>query len=216
MIDSFHTIQDEAIGEFKDRGSKFIAYAYPITDVDQLMVKLYALRKEHLKACHFCFAFRLGIEGKQFRANDDGEPSGTAGKPILGQLIKYNITDTAVVVVRYFGGTKLGTSGLINAYKQSTIEVLNDCKIIEKIVADHFKLSFDYGHMGKVMETVKTLNWKITEKHFEATAYIVIGIRKSEVLEQFRIFKAKLLNKQLEEITDKTQVEFCSIEEVGG
>ncbi len=211
MNDSFHTIKEIAIGEFKDRGSKFIAYAYPITEVDQLMDKINILRKENLKACHFCYAFRLGIEGEEFRANDDGEPSGTAGKPILGQLIKYNLTNIAIVVVRYFGGTKLGTSGLINAYKQSSIVALENSNIFEEIVVDKFIISFEYGHMGQVMEAVKSLNWNIIEKHFEETAYITIGIRKSKVKEEFRLFKAKILKKQLEEITDKTKVPFIEI-----
>lgn len=212
MIDSYHTIATEVIGEFKDRGSKFLAYAYPIKSSDTLQEKISILKKEHFKACHHCFAFRLGIEGEHFRANDDGEPSGTAGKPILGQLIKHNLTDVAIVVVRYFGGTKLGVSGLINAYKQASIEALNTAEIIEKIVVDNYKLSFDYAHMGLVMETVKNMELAILEKHFETTAHIIIGIRKSKVTSELRMLKAKLLQKQLNEIEDKTIVPFCDIQ----
>jgi len=212
MKDSFFTIQEPQIAEFKDRGSKFLAYAYPIQDADEFLQQIGILRKEHLKACHFCYAYRTGMEGENFRANDDGEPSGTAGKPILGQLIKNELTDIGVVVVRYFGGTKLGTSGLINAYKQSTIEVLELSEKVEKIIVDEYRLTFDYGHMGQIMEVVKVLEFKIIEKYFQEIAYIIIGIRMSDVARQLKIFKAKVLQKQLEEITDKTEIPYCKID----
>jgi len=134
MQDQYQTIFESSIGEFKDRGSKFIAYAYPVYTEKDWQKHLEEVKKLHFKARHHCYAYRLGLDGNQFRANDDGEPSGTAGRPILGQIDSFGLTNVFVVVVRYFGGTKLGTSGLINAYRESTATAFRNAQIIEKTV----------------------------------------------------------------------------------
>jgi uncharacterized YigZ family protein len=145
MIDTYNTINATSKGLFTDRGSKFIAYAYPIQSEEEIKEYLEILKKEHWKAGHHCYAWRLGTDGNTHRANDDGEPSGTAGKPILGQLDSFEITDTLVVVIRYFGGTKLGVGGLINAYKSAAIDALKQVEIISKTIDNYYKIVYDYG-----------------------------------------------------------------------
>ena len=130
----YKTLAQATTAEFRDRGSRFIAYAYPVNTVDEVKARVQALKKEHSKANHHCVAFRIGIDGKLFRASDDGEPSGSAGRPILGQIDSAGLTNTLVVVVRYFGGTLLGVPGLINAYKEVTAAALKDAAITEKCV----------------------------------------------------------------------------------
>ncbi|MDV7398872.1 YigZ family protein, partial [Arthrospira platensis SPKY1] len=130
----YKTLASSSTGEFKDRGSKFIAYAYPVADEEEAMEKVAELRKEHFKARHHCFAWRFGVDGLRFRANDDGEPSGTAGRPILGQIDSFELTNVVVIVVRYFGGTLLGASGLIQAYRESAAEALRQATIEERIL----------------------------------------------------------------------------------
>ncbi|MCB0529283.1 MAG: YigZ family protein [Saprospiraceae bacterium] len=157
MTDAFRTIAAPSTGEFKDRGSKFIAYAWPVREEAEALAHLEALRKEHFKARHHCYAWRLGPDGTRFRANDDGEPGGTAGRPILGQIDAFGLTDVAIVVVRYFGGTLLGTSGLINAYREAAAEALRHAEVEEKIIQDVFAFDFDYALMPDVMNEVKKL-----------------------------------------------------------
>ena len=139
-MDYYFTIEKPSVAEFKDRGSKFIAYAYPISDIPAFKNHLNALKKEHPKAVHHCFAYRIGFTGDQFRFNDDGEPSGSAGKPILGQIDSKNLTNVAIVVVRYFGGTLLGVPGLINAYKSVSSFVLQTIPIIQKPILIGYSL----------------------------------------------------------------------------
>jgi uncharacterized YigZ family protein len=134
MTDSYKTIKKESQGYFKDKGSKFLAFAFPVKSEEEIKEILTRLRKEHHSARHHCYAWRLGSEEITFRANDDGEPSSTAGKPILGQLLSFEVTNILIIVVRYFGGTLLGVSGLINAYKNAAADSLNNAEIIEKII----------------------------------------------------------------------------------
>ena len=152
--DSYLTIAEPAEAIYKERSSKFLTYAYPVESEDEIKGLLDALRKEYYDATHHCYAYRLGPQGETFRANDDGEPSGTAGKPILGQLLSANLTNCLVVVVRYFGGTKLGVSGLIQAYKESTAEVIAVSKSIEKTVDRVVKINFSYISMNGVMKVI--------------------------------------------------------------
>ena len=180
MTDHYRTLSAPASGEFKDRGSKFIAYAWPVRSEEEAMAHVEALRKEHFKARHHCFAWRLGPDGSRFRANDDGEPSGTAGRPMLGQIDSFGLTDVVVVVVRYFGGTLLGTSGLINAYREATAEALRSATIVEKIVKDIFALDFDYALMPDVMNAVKKLDLEIYKEEYGDRGLLEIGIRQSE------------------------------------
>ena len=190
--DSYFTLAAPSTGEFKDRGSKFLAYAYPVRTEEEALVHLDALRKEHFKARHHCYAWRLGLDGQRFRANDDGEPSGTAGRPILGQIDAAGLTDVVVVVVRYFGGTLLGTSGLIQAYRESAAEALRAGAPVEKIVKQHFELSFDYGMMPDVMQAVKKLELEVLDQTFTDAGRMVVAIRRSEAEQKMLTLRAQL------------------------
>ncbi|MBK9338961.1 MAG: YigZ family protein [Lewinellaceae bacterium] len=179
LPDSFHTLAAPGVGEFKDRGSKFIAYAFPVVSEEEALRCLEALRKEHFKARHHCFAWRLGLDGQRFRANDDGEPSGTAGRPILGQIDAAGLTDVVIIVVRYFGGTLLGASGLIQAYRESAAEALRLAPKVEKIVQDYFCLTVGYALLPDVLNAVKKCDADILQEEYGDTdARMEIGIRK--------------------------------------
>jgi len=178
--DTYKTIESPSEGIFKDKGSKFISFAYPISNEEEIKPIITDLKKQFYDARHHCFAFRIGYQGEQFRANDDGEPSSTAGKPILGQLLSNKITNVIVVVVRYFGGTKLGVPGLINAYKNATIDALENATIIEKTIDIHFNITFDYIVMNDVMKIIKDLSPNIIKQDFELVCNMQLSIRKSE------------------------------------
>jgi len=183
----YYTIEKTSVAEYKDRGSKFIAYAYPVSTVNEFKERLNALKKEHPKAVHHCFAYRLGINGTQFRINDDGEPSGTAGKPILGQIDSKQLTNVLIIVVRYFGGTLLGVPGLINAYKTVAALVLQTVPVVQKPVLIHYRLQFDYTQMNEVMRVMKQFNCKIIKQDVQLFSAIEIGIPK--------IYLAEVINK---------------------
>lgn len=151
----YYTIENPSVGESKDRGSKFIAYAFPIADVIEFKKRMAELKKEHSKAVHHCFAYRLGLDKNNFRVSDDGEPSGSAGRPILGQIDSKQVTNTLIIVVRYFGGTLLGVPGLINAYKTAAALALEANSIIQKPVLINYRIHFDYLQMNDVMKLVK-------------------------------------------------------------
>ena len=178
--DSYLTIAEPAEAIYKERSSKFLTYAYPVETEEEIKELLDALRKEYYDATHHCYAYRLGPQGETFRANDDGEPSGTAGKPILGQLLSADLTNCLVVVVRYFGGTKLGVSGLIQAYKESTADVIAVSKIIEKTVDRVIKVDFSYISMNGVMRIIKDMNPRIDEQIFDNLCTMKLRIRESE------------------------------------
>jgi len=179
FMESYFTVNKESTGLFRDRGSKFIAYVYPFNDLTILDEQLLALKKLHPKSRHFCYAYRLGPDGSKFRANDDGEPSGTAGRPILGQIDSHKLTNTLIIIIRYFGGTKLGTSGLINAYKTTALEAIKENAIVEKFLMANYALKFDYSMMARVMEFVKKSEFVILKQEFELNPYLNISIRKS-------------------------------------
>lgn len=189
MNDEYRTIETEATGYFKDKGSKFFAYAYPIKNEDEVKDIIQALKKEHHSARHHCYAWRMGTEEIATRANDDGEPSSTAGKPILGQLTSYDITNILVVVVRYFGGTLLGVSGLINAYKSATIEVLENADIITKRIENTFELRFEYPLLNTVMQTIKQEGLDITTTDFKESCRLLFSVGKSEALKAQQTFE---------------------------
>ena len=174
------TIAEPSEAIYKERSSKFLTYAYPVESETEIKELLDALRKEYYDATHHCYAYRLGPQGEQFRANDDGEPSGTAGKPILGQLLSANLTNCLVVVVRYFGGTKLGVSGLIQAYKESTAEVIAVSKIVEKTVDRIIRIEFSYISMNGVMKVIKEMSPRIDEQVFDNLCTMRLRIRESE------------------------------------
>ncbi len=180
MKDTYRTISTASEGHFKDKGSKFIAYAFPVKTEEESKEILVQLKKEHHSARHHCYAWRIGTEDPAFRANDDGEPSSTAGKPILGQLLSFDVTNILLVVVRYFGGTLLGTSGLINAYKTAAADALNNAEIVTKIVEEHFLLKFHYPRMNDVMQTIKQENLNVVRTQFELDCRLEFSVRKSE------------------------------------
>jgi uncharacterized YigZ family protein len=177
--DYYYTIERPGVAEFKDRGSKFIGYAFPITDVTDFKNKLHGLRSEHPKAAHHCFAYRLGLDGNNFRSSDAGEPPGTAGKPILGQIDSKQLTNVAVMVVRYFGGTLLGTTGLINAYKTTAALTLQTTPIIQKPIQINYRLQFDYTRMNEVMTILKKYNCAILNQSTQLFCVIDVGIPKN-------------------------------------
>lgn len=179
--DTYHTIEKPAEGIFRDRGSKFLAYAYPVINESELKSQLSVLKSEHPKANHHCWAMRLTPDRSVFRLNDDGEPSGTAGRPILNTLLSQNLTNVAVVVVRYFGGTLLGVPGLINAYKTAAEDALKQATIIEKTVNDVYTISFDYLRMNDVMRIIKDDNLTVVEQSFDNNCSITVAIRQMQV-----------------------------------
>ena len=176
----YYTIENPSQAEFKDRGSRFIAYAFPIQTPDDFKKRLKALRDEHPKAAHHCSAYRLGTDGTAFRASDDGEPSGSAGKPILGQLDSKGLTNTAVVVVRYFGGTLLGVPGLIQAYKTATSLALQLTPIVEKPVRVTYELEFEYNLMNEIMTFVKRYHGEVLQNEVQLFCRMVVGVPKAE------------------------------------
>jgi uncharacterized YigZ family protein len=177
--DYYYTIERSASAEFKDRGSKFIAFAFPIADVTDFKSKWQRLKDEHPKAVHHCFAYRIGTDGNTFRSNDDGEPPGSAGKPILGQIDSKQLTGLAVVVVRYFGGTLLGIPGLVNAYKTVTALALQTTPVIQKAIEIKYLLQFDYTKMDEVMTIVKKYNCSMTDQRMELFCQMTIGVPKA-------------------------------------
>ena len=174
---SYRTIAAPAVAEaFRDRGSRFLPSAYPITIAEDIKPIIAALKKEHPKAVHNCYAYRLGIDGNSFRVNDDGEPSGSAGKPILGQIDSMGLTDVLVVITRYFGGTLLGVPGLINAYKVATADVLSVAIVIEKQVERKVAIEFDYPLMGEVLYLLKQANATIHKQELQLFCSVTAGI----------------------------------------
>lgn len=177
--DTYKTIK-KAVGDalYKEKGSKFIGYAYPVTTEDEIKVHLDELKKNHHSARHWCYAWQIGVENVQYRANDDGEPNNSAGQPIYGQILSKEITNVLVVVVRYFGGTKLGVGGLIIAYKTTAKLILDDATIIEKTIDTQFKINFEYVDMNKIMRIIKEQMVEILHQKMELNCEFIISIRK--------------------------------------
>lgn len=178
--DTYFTISIKSSGIFKEKGSKFIAYAYPVNNLETVKTIIHELKKEFYDARHICYAYRLGYNGEDYRINDDGEPSGTAGKPIYGQLLSHGITNVLVTVIRYFGGTKLGVSGLINAYKLATIDALTNNKIEERIIYKPLNLSFNYTQMNGIMKIVKNFNLVILAQDFKLKCTMQLAVRLND------------------------------------
>ena len=177
------------MAEFKDRGSKFIAYAYPVKDADACKERLNEIKKEHPKATHHCFAYRIGLDGNTYRVSDDGEPSGSAGRPILGQIDSKSLVNVMVVVVRYFGGTLLGVPGLINAYKSAAALALQMTPQVQKPVEKEMIIQFDYTQVNEVMTLVKQYNCRILQQEMQLFCQVTLGIprnRLSEVIYKFK------------------------------
>lgn len=183
MTDSYTTITDIAEGTYSELRSKFLAFAIPVRTADEALDWVAQYQKEYFDARHVCWAYRLGADGQEYRANDNGEPSGTAGKPILGQIVSHSLSDVLVIVVRYFGGVKLGTSGLIVAYRTAASEALAAANKIERLVEQEMKLTFTYDHMNLVMRMVKDLSPRIISQDYtdDGSVMMRLSIRLSYV-----------------------------------
>lgn len=176
--DTYNTVKYHSEGLYKDKGSKFIAHALPCSNEDQFKAELEALKKKYYDARHHCYAYIFGFDREEYRMNDDGEPSGTAGKPIYGQLQSFDLTDTLIVVVRYFGGTKLGVRGLINAYKFAAQEAIRANKVITKVLKDIYEVKFAYPDMNDVMRIMKEENLEQIGQDFQMTCTLKFAVRK--------------------------------------
>ena len=187
--DTFKTITSPSTEIiFKEKNSKFFGYAFPVTTEEEIKSHLEKLRKQHFGAGHFCYAFQFGSDTVYFRANDDGEPSNSAGMPIYGQIQSFGLTNVLVVVVRFFGGVKLGVGGLISAYKTAAQMALEESIIIEKTIDIHFQIFFDYKNMNKVMRIIKEKNLEIITQQMEESCQIEIATRKKNAEIVFDIF----------------------------
>lgn len=189
--DYYFTIEKPSVAEFRDRGSKFIAFAFPINDINDFKEKLALVKKEHPKATHHCFAYRLGLDGTVFRVSDDGEPSGSAGRPILGQIDSKKVTDVVVVVARYFGGTLLGVPGLVNAYKTTAALALQVTPLLQKAVLVSYRVQFDYTQMNEVMLVSKQFDCVVQRQEMNLFCSIELGIPKNR--EEEVLYKLKNL-----------------------
>ena len=198
--DTYNTI-DTAVENilFKEKNSKFIGYAFPITSENEVKTHIENLKAAHFSARHWCYAYQIGTETVKFRANDDGEPSNSAGMPIYGQIQSFEITNVLIVVVRYFGGVKLGVGGLISAYKTTAQLTLEEADIIEKTIDKHFKITFEYKNMNKVMRIIKEKNLDIINQKMEMNCEIEIATRKKNAKQIVDIFST-LFEIDMEEI----------------
>ena len=177
--DTYKTLKGLSKGIYKDRGSSFLAFAYPVFSEEEIKPILLTLRKKYHDAGHFCYAYRLGAKKEFFRTNDDGEPSNSAGKPILGQIMAYDLTNVFIVVIRYFGGTLLGAGGLINAYRSATMDALANARVLTKTIKDIYELQFGYSSMNNVKKVIKEEKLNQIEQKFDSTCSITISVRKS-------------------------------------
>jgi len=208
MSDAYKTIRCECVAEFKDRGSKFLAILFPMNEEETFQERLAELRAEHFKANHCCSGFRLrsGVE----RSSDDGEPSGSAGKPIFNQLLSAELLDVGCIVVRYFGGTKLGVSGLINAYKLSTRLAIEEAEVITLYDTRQVEIRFDYAHMGKLMDILKARQIKILDRVMDMNPKLIIDVNASEVESTIKFVKAKLYGRKVEDIKEDDEFQGVS------
>lgn len=178
--DTYHTIAAPSEGLYKEKGSKFLAFAYPVHNLEEIKVHLEQLRKDYFDARHHCYAYIIGSNKDVWRANDDGEPSGTGGRPIHGQLLSADLTDTLIVVVRYFGGILLGASGLANAYKTAARDAIDHAQIIEKTIDVRYRLGFAYETMNDVMRILKEYELKPENQDFNLDCRLEVAIRQSQ------------------------------------
>ena len=185
ISDTYRSIAAPAKGIYKELGSKFLAFAHPVETEDQAKEILAAIRKEYFDARHHCFAWRIGLTGEPYRLSDDGEPSSTAGRPIHGQLLSQELSDILVVVVRYFGGVKLGVPGLIRAYRTATQDALSNARIVEKVAGEHFTLKFGYLQMNDVMKVLKDMGLTPLRQSFDLDCSLEVRVRLSQI-EDFR------------------------------
>ncbi|MDG1806058.1 YigZ family protein [Flavicella sp.] len=191
MVDVYKTLEEDSEETlFKEKGSKFFGYAFPVTDEEQVKNILLDIKKKHHAARHWCYAYKLGVDPVRFRVNDDGEPSNSAGQPIYGQILAADVTDVLVVVVRYFGGVKLGVGGLIRAYKASAQLTLETSKIVEKTIEEKLELTFQYQHMNKVMRVIKQKRLTVFSQELTTSCKLILNIKKSEFSQIKNAFEA--------------------------
>lgn len=202
MTDTYQIIDSIGTGEFRDRSSKFLGFAHPVRSEAAALEIVEDYKKLHHKARHWCYAYRLGADQNRFRANDDGEPSGTAGRPILGQIDKLGVSDTVVVVVRYYGGVKLGTSGLINAYREGAALALAEANVSERVLTHHIEIGFTYDLMGKVMNALSGLGLEMLSQSFDANPSLVVEVPRSETAPTMKELMARIGEVYLEEVTE--------------
>lgn len=183
LFDSFHSIAQPSEGLFKEKGSKFLSFAHPVNNEEEIKLILANIRKEHFSARHCCYAWSLGIDHERFRVNDDGEPSGTAGRPIYGQIQSHRLTNILLVVVRYFGGTLLGVSGLIQAYKESALSAIANAEIVTKVVEHIVEVHFEYGAMNDMMSLIKDEQLEIINSQFDLKCLIKLKVRAAKLEE---------------------------------
>lgn len=187
-VDTYKTIESLSQGIYKEKGSKFIAIAYPVYEQSEIKPIVDKLKKEHHEARHHCYAWMLGVERTNWRVNDDGEPSGTAGKPILGQINSAGLTNILIIVIRYFGGTLLGVSGLINAYRSSAADAIKNAQIVEKTLQEYYRITFPYVAMNDVMKVLKEENVGQSDQRFDTECSIIVHFRvsvKERILTRF-------------------------------
>jgi uncharacterized YigZ family protein len=188
--DIFRTVVKPAQGKlFKDKNSKFYGYIFPVINEEQIKSHLEAIKKEHYSARHWCYAYQIGTECRNYRANDDGEPNNSAGMPIYGQIQSFEVTNVLIIVVRYFGGVKLGVGGLINAYRTGAQLALEAAEIVEKTINKTYQLNFEYKNMSKVMRILKENHVKIINQTLELNCLLEISVRKSNSNQIFDLFK---------------------------
>ena len=178
--DSYKTLAKSSTGIYKELGSQFLSFAFPVSSQEEIKTILSNIKKDYFDARHHCYAYRLGLGGDLWRANDDGEPSSTAGKPILGQLLSHDLSDTLIVVVRYFGGTKLGVPGLIRAYRGAAADAINNSEVVEKIAVKNLILRFSYASIEPVMKLIKSFSADIKKQELDSDCLMVLNIRVSE------------------------------------
>ncbi len=204
MSDTYRTLAVAGTGIYKDRGSKFVAYAFPVESEEEALGHLERLRKEHPKARHHCFAWRLGTEGRRFRFNDDGEPAGTAGRPILGQIDAAGLTNVVVIVVRYFGGTLLGTSGLIRAYGQSAAEALRQGQFIERMVLQHWRVELNYALLPEWIGGARRAGIDILREEYGTDRVtLLMGVAPSRQEEAWLQLKALLWKSHGDDVRER-------------
>ncbi len=221
MEDIYKIPSEKAEGFYKEKASKFISYLYPVQQVEDVEAAIEEIKSIHPKARHICYAYRLvpvfqqgKVQTMSFRINDDGEPSGTAGKPIYGQIQSAELHEILIAVVRYFGGTKLGASGLIRAYKTAAQEVCHAVNVKDKYEQTVIKIEFDYAIMGDIMNHIKSLDLVIQSKDFSLNPSMNVLFRKSIYPHQINLIKAKLLQRPVEDIEDDTEVEHVTFEPI--
>lgn len=211
LLDIYKTIENPSTGEYKEKGSKFLGYASEIESEDEFRKFIESVKKEHFKARHHCFAYALGPDREKFRYNDDGEPGGTAGLPIYNQIKSFELSNICIIVVRYFGGTKLGVPGLIRAYKSAAIDSINNAEIITKYIEDKIEIKYDFQFTGDIMRIVNTFSVVILENTFEDLPVIRVKIRKSKTNEFVKSIYSAVLKRDIQDIKDDEKVEGIKI-----